>query len=53
MPNRGINMGDGWETRRSRIPGKSSVTNKKKIIIINHYFFKFNYLNIYLNIRLL
>ena len=23
MPGRGVNMGDGWETRRSRIPGNS------------------------------
>jgi allantoicase len=28
MPNRGINMGDGWETRRSRLPG-----NKEWILI--------------------
>ena len=50
MPGRGINMGDGWETKRSRIPGNrdwvivrlahAGVVDK---IIIDTHHFKGNY----------
>ncbi|MGZ5189779.1 MAG: allantoicase [Flavisolibacter sp.] len=50
MPGRGINMGDGWETKRNRIPGNADWVILrlarpgiiKKIIVDTHHF-KGNY----------
>ncbi len=50
MPNRGINMGDGWETKRNRTPGnrdwvivKLAVPGTIKRILIDTCHFKGNY----------
>ena len=50
MPGRGINMGDGWETKRSRTPGnrdwvllKLTKPGRIKRIIVDTHHFKGNY----------
>lgn len=50
MPGRGINMGDGWETKRSRVPGHSdwviiklAGTGVIREIIVDTAHFKGNY----------
>jgi allantoicase len=50
MPGRGINMGDGWETKRNRNPGnkdwvilKLATTGIIKRIVVDTHHFKGNY----------
>jgi allantoicase len=50
MPNRGINMGDGWETKRNRTPGnrdwvilKLGIPGTIEKIIVDTHHFKGNY----------
>ena len=50
MPNRGINMGDGWETKRNRTPGnrdwvilKMAIPGSIEKIIVDTCHFKGNY----------
>ncbi|MFM8313571.1 MAG: allantoicase [Deltaproteobacteria bacterium] len=49
LPGRAINMGDGWETKRKRVPGydwivvKLGTTGKIKKIEVDTHFFKGNF----------
>ena len=50
MPNRGVNMGDGWETKRNRIPNnrdwvviKLAKKGEIKNVIVDTNHFKGNY----------